>query len=478
MRRCILVCFLLLAGTALAGAAELPLKAPPLIPFTWTGFFIGAHGGFGHGHTRFYDNFPVPDGELDADTRTNGGLFGLQVGYNYQIDWLVLGVGGDFSWSKINSNFSCFPFGDQVCSASADWIASITGRIGVTNGPWLFYVKGGPAWMRESITDLATCAGSQPRSRAGITAACNDPFYGNDTRFGWTVGPGIEYAFSPQWSAWLEYNYYDFGSKSVPLYDGGTGFFTEEIHQKLSVIRAGINYHFDWDTPSRSGPLGYASAAMPDRQAPNRVLAFTGADIAKDSYSGWVGGLIAPFKDLDTSGLRVYLMGEGGTYKYPVAGGSIRGIYSSGDALVGYGFEGDNYSINLLAGANAINHMLSDIDPENSVQGTAIGAKVRGDAWVNPTANTLSYGEAEYSTAFRTYYTKAKVGFDVSNGKQIFLGPEVAALGDERYNQWRVGVHLTQVKLGSVQIDLSAGYANDSIVGAGAYSHVELSKNF
>ena len=72
MRRCILVCFLLLAGTALAGAAELPLKAPPLIPFTWTGFFIGAHGGFGHGHTRFYDNFPVPDGELDADTRTNG----------------------------------------------------------------------------------------------------------------------------------------------------------------------------------------------------------------------------------------------------------------------------------------------------------------------------------------------------------------------------------------------------------------------
>ena len=165
------MCFLLLAGTAVAGAAELPLKAPPLIPFTWTGFFIGAHGGFGHGHTKFYDNFPVPDGELDADTRTNGGLFGLQVGYNYQIDWLVLGVGGDFSWSKINSKFSCFPFGDQVCSASADWVASITGRIGVTNGPWLFYVKGGPAWMRESITDLATCAGSQPLSRAGITAA-------------------------------------------------------------------------------------------------------------------------------------------------------------------------------------------------------------------------------------------------------------------------------------------------------------------
>jgi hypothetical protein len=97
---------------------------------------------------------------------------------------------------------------------------------------------------------------------------------------------------------------------------------------------------------------------------------------------------------------------------------------------------------------------------------------------VNPTANTLTYGEAEYSTAFRTYYTKAKVGFDISNGKQIFLGPEVAALGDERSRQWRVGAHLTQMKLGSVQIDFSAGYANDNIVGAGAYSHVELSRNF
>ena len=145
---------------------------------------------------------------------------------------------------------------------------------------------------------------------------------------------------------------------------------------------------------------------------------------------------------------------------------------------MGYGFEGDNYSINLLAGANAANHMLSDIDPDNSVQGTAIGAKVRGDAWVNPTDNTLTYGEAEYSTAFRTYYAKTKVGFDITNGKHIFLGPEVAALGDERSSQWRVGAHLTQLKFGDVQVDVSAGYSNDNTVGAGAYTHTELSTNF
>jgi hypothetical protein len=122
--------------------------------------------------------------------------------------------------------------------------------------------------------------------------------------------------------------------------------------------------------------------------------------------------------------------------------------------------------------------MLSDIDPDNSVQGTAIGAMVRGDAWVNPTANTLTYGEAEYSTAFRTYYTKAKLGIDVTNGKQIFLGPEVVALGDERSRQWRVGAHLTQIKFGNVQIDVSAGYSNDNILGAGAYTNTELSTKF
>ena len=161
-----------------------------------------------------------------------------------------------------------------------------------------------------------------------------------------------------------------------------------------------------------------------------RVLGFSGYDVAKQSHGGWVGALIAPVTDLDTSGLRWYIVAEGGTYKYPVDSGAIRGIEAGGTLLAGHGFEGDNYSINLLVGANAVNHMLSAIDPTNRVQGTAFGVKVRADAWVNPTPQTLVYGEAEYSTAFRTYFAKAKFGYDVTKQQQVFIGPEVAASGN------------------------------------------------
>lgn len=464
---------LFLVGSTSAAAAKLPVSADP-----WTGFYLGAHGGFGWGSTQFYDIFPQPDYEQDADASANGGLFGLQAGYNYRYDWLVLGIGGEFSWTKINGTFDCFTFGNQVCTSNIDWLASITGRIGFTTGNLFFYVKGGPAWMHESVTNIATCSGPQPKSKGGVSASCGDMFYGNDTRLGWTVGPGIAWAFAPNWSLFVEYEYYDFGSRSVDFSDGATGFFPEQINYKnLSIVQAGLNYRFDWKS---AADQSYASAdtSAADTPPETHVMPFTGTDIAKLSYAAWIGALIAPNEGFNYSGLRVYIEGEGGAYKYPTDSGSIKGIYESGDALVGYGFEGDNYSINILAGANGINQMLSEPDPTNSVQGTKIGAKVRASAWINPTPDILTYGEAEYSTAFNTYYVNGKLGFNIAGNKQIFIGPEVGTFGDGRSDTWRVGAHVTQLMIGPVEVDVSAGYANDSIVGPGAYGHLELSSNF
>jgi len=473
-----------LAGGASAMAADLPVyvKARPTatVPL-WTGFYAGAHLGYGWGNNQFFDNFPTPDGELDANAAVRGGLMGFQGGYNRQFNRLVLGVEGDFSWTGVRGNFPCFQFGDQVCSAKPEWLGSLAGRLGVAYGPALFYVKGGAAWTHDHYTNLATCAGAQPRRRGGIPALCGDLFAGDQTRPGWLFAVGVEYLFAPNWSAKLEYDYMDFGSRSVPFFDGGSGFFTEDIRQKMHVIKAGVNYHFDWGpnagVPAHSG--GYGGAGKPlNVDAAGRVLAFSGFDVSKNSYSGYAGTMISPFRDLDTSGLRYYMLGDAGAYKYSAGGRSIRGTYESGDVLAGYGFEGNYYSINLLAGLNAANHTLSAIDPENRVQGTVIGAKVRADAWVNPTPRTLTYGEAEYSTAFRTYYARAKLGYDLTNRTGIFVGPELVALGDERFNHWRFGAHLTQMKFGWFQFDLSAGYAHDSIVGNGAYGTVEVSTHF
>jgi hypothetical protein len=164
-----------------------PLPAAAPIVAGWTGFYGGIHGGYGWGQKTFVDNFPVFDGEIDADTHIQGGLGGLQLGYNQQFNWLVVGVEGNFSWADVKQNFSCFGFGDQICSSTADWFASVTGRVGVAAGPALFYGKGGLAWVHDHFTDLATCSGSQPTSSGGINAACGDQFISNQTRAGWSA---------------------------------------------------------------------------------------------------------------------------------------------------------------------------------------------------------------------------------------------------------------------------------------------------
>jgi outer membrane immunogenic protein len=457
-----------------AVAADLPVKAappPPALP--WTGFYIGANVGGGFSEKTFFDNFlPFggPIGAVDASPRPSGWVGGLQAGYNYQINSILFGLEGDFTWLGTKSSFSCFPLlAPQTCTADPEWVAAITGRLGVVTGPALFYVKGGPAWIRDTYTDLALPG-------APALAAPGDFFVGSEIRSGWTAGVGVEYMFLPSWSVRLEYDYYGFPDRSVGFDGVDGGFFTELIRQNMQTVTLGVDYHFFGAATPLPAPI--LTKARPVDETESNIMAFTGIDVSKFSVSGWVGALIAPTKDLDTSGLRVWLVGESGGYLYHDGGAAFHGIYESGEVLAGYGFEGDNYSINLLAGPNAINHMVSPYDPTNHVQGTDGGIKVRADAYLTPTTGFMSYSEGEYSTAFQTYWAREKIGFDITHGQEIYVGPEVAVLGDERFNQWRAGAHISNMKIGKTEIDLSAGFADDSIVGKSAYAHVELSRNF
>lgn len=212
-------------------------------------------------------------------------------------------------------------------------------------------------------------------------------------------------------------------------------------------------------------------------QAPEQFTVYTGLDVAKQSYGGYSGALFAPGGGISASGFRFFLLGEAGAYKYPGDDETIKANYTGGEALVGYAVEGNNYSITLLGGANVVNHTLNAVDDENSVQGTKWGAKGRVSAWITPTDRTLIAGEGDYSTAFRSYFARGKLGYDVID-RQIFIGPEAAALGNERFNQWRVGAHVTQMKFGRLQIDLSGGFARDSVVGNGGYTSIEFSVSF
>jgi hypothetical protein len=145
--------------------------------------------------------------------------------------------------------------------------------------------------------------------------------------------------------------------------------------------------------------------------------------------------------------------------------------------LGGYGFVGTNFDVNLFAGVSAENDMLSVVDASDPVHGTAYGVAAHADASINPTATTILEGEAEYTTAFKAYNTTAKFGYDLF-GKGFFIGPQVAALGDARYRQWRAGVDISSLKFGKFDLEFSAGYANDSSVGPGAYAEFGLTTDF
>jgi hypothetical protein len=269
--------------------------------------------------------------------------------------------------------------------------------------------------------------------------------------------------------------------RSVPFTDGGSGFFTEEIHQTMNMATIGLNYRFSsagplprdfWADTAKSGP------AADDDGPAQHVLAYAGIDVAKLSIDGWVGGIIAPMTDINTSGLRVLLEAGAGGYKYYGQGTAFRGVSETGSALAGYGFEGDNYSITLMAGLNAENDTLSAPDPTNPVVGTQFGGMVRAEAWYNPTPQTLVYTEDQFSSAFRTFYTEGKLGYDLFGGSHVFVGPAVGYLGNERFTQFRAGAHITQIEFNKIEVDLSGGYANDSVVGPGVFGKIEVSRNF
>ena len=149
----------LLSTAPLASAADLAVKAPPMMPvapYSWTGWYIGANVGAGWGQNNVTLNqipgfvpFNLPIGQLN----TNGFLGGGQLGYNYQTGWVVWGLQGDFDGTGIRGTNSCantLPGIFLTCQSNVNWLATVSGRVGaVVLDRILPYVKVGAAWASE-----------------------------------------------------------------------------------------------------------------------------------------------------------------------------------------------------------------------------------------------------------------------------------------------------------------------------------------
>ncbi|MGY4504253.1 outer membrane immunogenic protein [Bradyrhizobium sp. GM24.11] len=260
--------FLLAVASVVLGAASVQAadlaahytKAPAMAPaYNWTGFYVGANVGGQWGSANpststvfdpsgYFAPSSVPAvnaiGAQQANSSSVTG--GFTAGYNWQVNSAVLGLEGDINYFGFKGSATgsalypcCAPFSFAVNSqVSADWLATIRGRLGFLATPsWLIYATGGAAIAEVrgnfNFTDTFSVTES-----AAI----------RDTRVGWTAGAGAEYAVGNGWSLKAEYLYVDLGhstATSTNLTAGGTpNVFTHSVDLKSNIVRVGVNYKF------------------------------------------------------------------------------------------------------------------------------------------------------------------------------------------------------------------------------------------
>lgn len=264
MRRRILLAaagVMALAGTAVA--ADLPVVPPPVIVpiFTWTGAYIGGQVGYAwtdhratYNHNGFFLLGPVVVPFADYYTQNgnaNGVIGGAHAGYNLQINQWVLGIEGDVDGSSLSRTVTNAPFSTYhadfvptTVSSNLGVQGSLRGRVGVAFDRVLLYGTGGVA-IGGFNTSFRTNYGGGP---------VFGPFFGHDgfynTRVGWTVGGGIEYAVNNNWSIRAEYRYTDFGRatnylfNSYPVLPGELFTAVGRHHLIENRVQVGFSYKF------------------------------------------------------------------------------------------------------------------------------------------------------------------------------------------------------------------------------------------
>lgn len=204
--------------------------SPRVTAHDWSGFYVGAHVGYGWGTGESFVANPARTTSFGASVDTTGFIAGGQAGFNLQLHSLVIGVEADISGSDVSGDtqFTGF-FAPSTTDAGYDvnWLATIRGRLGFTAGKFLVYGTGGVAYADiESNFQVGGGAG-----RPGGTFS--------ETRQGYVVGGGLEYALSRNISLKAEYLYIELEDKEYRL---TSGWFGSDL--TLETARIGVNYRF------------------------------------------------------------------------------------------------------------------------------------------------------------------------------------------------------------------------------------------
>jgi outer membrane immunogenic protein len=223
---------LLSTPTLAADLAPMPAEpvAPAYLPFTWTGFYVGVHAGYAWGDEDDDLDDQFRDVRDDAASFDVDGFFGgAHAGYNVQFGSLVIGVEGDVDFSAADGDNDFSAFGGDITgdlSLEANWQASLRARAGFAIDRALVYATGGVAFANADLE---------------FEGDFDGPFsFSDDQTFtGWTIGLGVEYAFTDNLIGRLEARYTDFGDQDFDLEEG-----TVNVDWTQTSVMAGVSYKF------------------------------------------------------------------------------------------------------------------------------------------------------------------------------------------------------------------------------------------
>jgi outer membrane immunogenic protein len=240
--------WLRLLGVAAAGlgttamAADMPMKARPMeaAAYSWTGFYIGGNVGFGRS-SKSWDYFDGVGYTAEGDHNATGPTAGGQIGYRMQAGSWVYGVEAQGNWANLRgyntSTGSPSEFFDTDNHTRIDSFGLFTGQIGYAWGAALLYVRGGAAVVNERFSIYDTFS---PTLLAETRA----------TRWGGTVGAGLEYGFTPNWTAGISYDHVFLDTKNFDIGAVGGGVYqTDRIRQDLDIVTLRLNYKFGYAAP-------------------------------------------------------------------------------------------------------------------------------------------------------------------------------------------------------------------------------------